>query len=465
MQSMSHADTIAAIATPAGAGGVGIVKISGPNAEKIALSLFRRPGHGPDSPPCRLESRKMHYGHIWCPRTKKIVDEVLIVLMKGPGSYTGEDVCEIQAHGGQVVLSRILEMVCHVGAVMALPGEFTKKAFINGRMDLSQAEAVVDIISARTQAAARVAAAQTGGALRRAVEDIVEVLDQGMAIVEASIDFEDNAGPCDTAGLIQNLKRGALAPIRHLIKNSDEGRIHTQGIKAVIVGRPNVGKSSLMNALVGHDRSIVTPISGTTRDVVMESARVGGLYMVLADTAGFRKTDDLVEQIGVDRAVTATGSADVLLIVMDSSQAPEPEDFALVQMAQGKKAILVANKIDLVPDRAAFRPPCAWDGPQACTCAITGQGIDELKSILVKTMCGGLPGAEAPNVVPGLRHAQALEQAQSSVDAALFQAGQGALELATLDLANAKKALCLVTGSTVGPDVLDRIFSRFCVGK
>lgn len=460
-------DTIAAVSTPLGEGGIGIVKISGPQAVPILRQLFVRPGepagtHG-DLPP-----RSLIWGHITDPQTRQAVDEALVVVMPAPHSYTCQNVVEIQSHGGIISVQKILQLTLSLGARLAEPGEMTLRAFINGRLDLAQAEAVLDIVQARTDAALRVAVDQLGGHLsaqiRHARSQLVEVL----AYLEASIDFvEDEIPQQDILGPLSEA-RGAMT---ELLATADRGKIYRHGIHAAIVGRPNVGKSSLLNTLLRGDRAIVTPVPGTTRDTLEESINIQGIPVVLVDTAGIRSAaEGEVERLGVDRSRQALQRADLVLLVTDGSQPLTEEDWDIAASIGNKTVLVVINKCDLPthqpPPGTLDQPTPLSDAPQIHISALTGQGIDQLEQLIADTVLGGQVFASDAPLVTSSRHQALLSAAVTQVTAAIegHHLSRDA-DLIAIDLRDAVDSLGEITGETAGEDLLEVIFSRFCIGK
>jgi tRNA modification GTPase len=439
-------DTIAAIATAAGEAGIGVVRLSGPEALPIAQGLFR-----PSSTTCAFETHRLYHGHV--ADGGETVDEVLLAYMRGPHSYTGEDVVEIHGHGGPVPLERILHLAIGHGARLANPGEFTLRAFLNGRLDLAQAEAVADVIQSRSEASLRLAVNQLSGRLSRAVDEARRKILGVMAQLEASIDFsEDDVPPPAGAGLINELAP-ALEDLCRLLEAADEGILYRRGARVAIVGRPNAGKSSLLNALLRTNRAIVTPIAGTTRDTIEESISLAGLPVVLIDTAGITDTSDLVEAIGVERSRRALDEADLVLFVYDASVGWTREDSALLP---SKPLLIVANKLDLL---GADAHP---DGLPVS--ALTGEGLAELEAALRARLA---PHAAVDDIlVNNLRHKALLEQAAQHVRDAIDSINsQRPADFVSIDLRAALGALGAITGTEVSESLLDEIFSRFCIGK
>ncbi|MEW5958516.1 MAG: tRNA uridine-5-carboxymethylaminomethyl(34) synthesis GTPase MnmE [Chloroflexota bacterium] len=453
-------DTIAAIATSIGQSGVGIVKLSGPEARPIARRLFRSARGLTDFVPYHL-----HYGRIVEPAGGEPVDEVMVVYMPQPRSYTRQDVVEIQAHGGIVPLRRILHLVLSLGARLAEPGELTLRAFLNGRIDLAQAEAVLDVIEAKTEAALRVATEQLSGTLSGQVSAVRARLVDTLAFLEASIDFvEDEIPPQEVAGPLADV----IDQLAALLRSADHGLVYRQGVRAAIVGRPNVGKSSLLNALLRGNRAIVTSIPGTTRDTLEETANVGGIPLVLVDTAGIRREPtDEVERIGVERSRAALARADLALMVIDGHSPLEASDWEIQALVGRKPALLVINKSDL----PAQTNPAALAGflpaaPRLFISALTNAGIDQLEQALVELVMGGRVTAAETPLVSNPRHKALLQRALEHTQAAsvAHQAGLSA-DLVSIDVREAVETLGQITGETVTEDLLETIFSKFCIGK
>jgi tRNA modification GTPase len=452
-------DTIAAISTPQGEGGIGIVRVSGSRAEAIGLRLFRfRKG-------CAFFSHFLHYGVLVEPDNGSVLDEAMAVLMRAPNSYTHEDVLELHCHGGMLVVERILASALACGARLAEPGEFTRRAFINGRIDLVQAEAVMDVIAAKTEASLALAQRQRAGALSVRIEAIRQDLTRSLAFIEASIDFpEDDIGETDTATLRSGVS-GALDEIGSLLDGFDEGRILREGISVLIVGKPNAGKSSLLNRLLKENRAIVTHIPGTTRDIIEETVNLGGLAVRLLDTAGIRHTEDLVEREGIIRALDKIPLADLVLFVLDSARIFNGEDQLILDAVKGKTIIAVLNKNDLPV--ALELPAEMAEMPRVALSAGTGVGIEGLRDLIRTTFLHGSALDSREFVaISRARHRDALHSARSVLQE--FLSGlEGGRELETLaiDLRDALCAVGQVTGETTTDDVLDVIFSSFCIGK
>jgi tRNA modification GTPase len=479
-------DTIAAISTPPGSGGIGIVRISGPEAVNAAAALFRRSGDsgcdpGTAEPVSGWESHRLYHGFIVEPENGRMIDEVLVAVMRAPRSYTREDVVEIQAHAGPAGLRAILDQVLRQGARLAEPGEFTRRAFLNGRLDLSQAEGVMDLIAARSRNALDAASAQVAGDLRRRVEEIRAALREEMAAMEAAIDFPEEVGEAlSPAALRDRLEAEVRQPVSALIQRSEEGRMAREGIRVVVAGRPNVGKSSLVNRLLGQERAIVTEIPGTTRDIIEEQMNLQGMTLTLTDTAGLHETDDPVERIGVARAKERLAEADLVLLVTEASAPPSPGELEIAAGAGSRPVIWVINKMDLAGPGAGpggeiahvGHPTLAWEIPSEWASlprqplsARTGRGMEGLIRQMAKAV-EPLSGHIPHGAVPNLRHRGLLEAALERIEAAISGIDQALpSELVAIDLKEGYERLGDILGETVREDVLDEIFSRFCIGK
>jgi tRNA modification GTPase len=489
-------DTIAAIATPPGIGGVGIVRVSGPEALAIARRIFRRPGRRQDADAWQPESHRLYYGHAVQPRTGQTLDEALLAFMRAPRSYTAEDVVEIQAHGGPLVLRRILEAALGEGARLANPGEMTLRAFLNGRIDLAQAEAVMDVIGARTDESLQLALEQLKGRLSAQVQAARQDVLGALAQIEASIDFPDDVPAPEPESLRAGIE-AAADRVARLLAGAEQGRMYREGLRVAIIGRPNVGKSSLLNALLRAERAIVTPIAGTTRDTVEEYANVRGIPVQLIDTAGINETSDPVEQIGVQRSRAAAATADLVLLVLDASEPLSERDEAvsaalhtfgfgrsaptLQHGADGQQAsaangasagrpiILVLNKSDLPQRLAEAEATARWPGaPLVRTSMVTQEGLETLEEqVRALALAGqGRPGADEEALVTNTRHRDALRRTAEHLSGALETLQQGLpLDFAAIDLHGAANALGEITGETATEDLLERIFHDFCLGK
>ena len=466
-------DTIAAIATPIGEGGIGVIRISGRDAFMILQEIFRPVSCVPIS---AMPTHTAHYGYAVDAITEEVIDDVIATIFRKPRSYTGEDSAEISCHGGIVPLRRVLESALRAGARLAEPGEFTKRAFLNGRLDLAQAEAVLDIIRARTEEALRLARRQLDGVLSTRIRMLREQLVGIMARIEASIDFPDDVDDMprnQIADMINEVSRHVTS----LLDTADRGRIYREGIRVVIAGRPNTGKSSLLNALVRESRAIVTPIPGTTRDVIEESINIQGIPIRAIDTAGFRHTEDEVERIGVDLARNMVEQADLVLVVLDAQQGLLQEDQELLSDIADKKFIIVLNKVDLIHDSTAealseqvqtwIKENTTSDAPIVMrTAAISNEGIVELENAIAeRVLAGGISSSDGA-IISNVRHRRALEETFAALEQAFRSVHDNVpLDLVAIDLRSALDALGTITGETVSEDIIDRIFGEFCIGK
>jgi len=457
-------DTVAAISTPFGAGGIGIVRLSGADASRVARRVFfpRRPRE-------TLDSHRLLYGHIRDPRDGSLVDEVLLTWMRAPHTYTREDMVEIHCHGGPVPVQRVLEICLAEGARLAEPGEFTRRAFLNGRIDLIQAEAVVDTVEARTAAALRLAQSQLDGSLSREIRAASEAVKMLLAEVEAWLDFPEEDLPSPDFHRMRAEVERLAAGLRGLAETFREGRVYRDGVTLVIGGLPNVGKSTLMNALAGRDRSIVSPQPGTTRDVLEASLAWDGIPVCLMDTAGLREVEDDAEAQGVARARAQIRNADLFLCVVDAAHLDAETCDRVSRTVLPERTLLVLNKMDLADpsevDRASAGLP---DVPAVRISALHGTGLDRLRAAIKARLPGASPGPGSRAVVTSLRHWQALEACVTSLDRALEQMntpGDLAGDLLAADLRRALRALGDLAGETTPEEILDTIFSRFCVGK
>ena len=459
-------DTITAVATPPGEGGIGIVRISGPSAFTIADRIFIcRPGK-----PSILSGNTVHYGVIRDPITEERVDDALLLLFRKPRSYTGEDTVEFSCHGGPITLRRVLLLTLSEGARMAEPGEFTQRAFLNGKMDLASAEAVCDQIHARTEAAHKIARMQREGGLSREVEKLRHELIGALAAVEVTLDFSEDVGDLDYDAL--HVQIAALQEqIRRLLATASRGRIYREGARLAIVGRPNVGKSSLMNAILRENRAIVTPIAGTTRDVIEESASVKGIPITAIDTAGLRDTEDLVERIGVERAGAALDTATLALFVLDAEEGWTMEDDVIADRLEGLTAVWTLNKCDqisMVQRIALLREIQARDDVTIVIpiSALSGEGMYELEEAIASTLLQGSGDAVQGVLVASARHQNALEEAQVSLAEAIRTVEARLPEdFISIDLRGALDSLGKITGETATEEIIHRIFHDFCVGK
>jgi tRNA modification GTPase len=453
-------DTIAAISTPIGRGGIGIVRLSGKDAVKIANRLFSSPKHKKLT---ATPSHRILYGHIINPLNGEVVDEALVSVMKAPNTYTREDIVEVNCHGGVVPLKRVLELLVEGGARLAEPGEFTKRAFLNGRIDLVQSEAVLDIINSLTEQSRKAALEQLRGGLSGKIESARNKLVNLTAIVETFIDFpEEDIEPASQ----KELKERAAEIKRHLkelIENARYGRVLREGLKAAIIGRPNVGKSSLLNALLEQDRVIVTEMPGTTRDIIEEYLDIKGFPVRIMDTAGIREAIDIAESEGVARSLRAMKDADLVLLVLDGSNSLHNTDLELIEKSGSCNSILIINKSDL-PSKIPrdFLPN---DKLAVKISALKGTGLDELKNEIVRQLLKEGAGA-GDDIATNVRHIKAIEKAYSSINSFICGLKKGVSpEYLAVDLRDGLDALGEIIGITTSEEILNKIFSDFCIGK
>lgn len=449
-------DTIAAISTPVGEGGLAVVRLSGPAALKIADEIFSPRGKG-SLEPSQAPSHTVHYGNI--PREGKVIDEVLLTVLRAPRTFTREDMVEISCHGGTLPAKLVLDATLAAGARLAAPGEFTRRAFLNGRIDLTQAEAVADLIHSRTELALEAANEQLAGKLSRRIEELRDRMVQTLAHVEAHIDFPDeDIAPDTRAQLIARLEQG-VEFMDTLLRTATEGRILRNGIRAAIIGRPNAGKSSLLNHLLGHERAIVSPIPGTTRDTIEETANVRGLPVIFIDTAGLRDAADAIEAEGIRRSEQTLARAELVLHVLDATEPLNDLERNLLNHEDGKKRLVVVNKIDL--ERSLEKVPQAVE----ISCA-TGEGLENLKDAIRDAVWSGAVGGEMLEAMINSRHQDALRRARlHTVNTIEALRENRPLELAAMDLRIATSAVGEIVGKTTTEDLLDSIFSQFCIGK
>ncbi len=455
----SEEDTIAAIATPAGQAGIGIIRISGSLAPDIASRIFR-----PKKPVKEFESHRLYLGNLVNPATGDAIDEVMLCHMKAPHSYTREHVIEINSHSGYLLLSTILQIIMDQGARIARPGEFTFRAFLNGRIDLTQAEAVTNLINSRSERGLQLASRQVQGAFKEKIQTLRQAVVDVLAQVEVAIDFsEEEAGVLPVEAMLQKLETRVIQPIDALIQ-ARAGNIWFDGINTVITGRVNAGKSSLINRLSNDEKAIVTPIPGTTRDVIGSTVTIKDVPFHFLDTAGIRHVNDEVEQIGIQLAEKKLSEADLVLIVIDQSRPLNQDDMAILKKATGKKALVVNNKIDL-PSKLDTTTP--FDNfPVVRISALTGEGMDQLTDMLVETVLD--PGADltVDSVIPNLRHTRALTDAATFFANAVQALKKNVpTEILAVELKSGLDALGEIIGETTSEDILDSIFSQFCLGK
>ncbi|MCG4565341.1 tRNA uridine-5-carboxymethylaminomethyl(34) synthesis GTPase MnmE [Anaerosalibacter bizertensis] len=457
-------DTIAAISTAMGESGIGIVRMSGKNSLDIGGKIFKGKIHEDFKD---VENRKLTYGHIYNPKDKKIVDEVLIVYMKSPHTYTREDIVEIYCHGGAISVKKILELLLENGARLAEPGEFTKRAFLNGRLDLSQAEAVIDLIRAKTDKSYDVSLEQLEGSLSFKIEEIRNILLEMLAHVEVSIDFPDEDIEEVTYEELENSGNKVLLEIDNLLSTADKGRILRDGLNTVILGKPNVGKSSLLNAILRENRAIVTDVPGTTRDIIEEYVNIDGIPLKIVDTAGIRSTEDLVEKIGVDRAKKVVEGADLVIGVFDASRELSLEDKEIIELLKEKNSIVLLNKTDLpnkynIEDLKTLIP----NKKIILTAIAKDEGIEELEETIKNMFYSGDVEVSDEIMITNIRHKNQLIKAKKNIEEAIEGIKLNVpLDCVEVDIRNCWDNLGEISGDTISEDILDKIFSEFCIGK
>ena len=454
-------DTIAAIATPPGEGGIGIIRISGEKSKKILEKIFK------SASGCEIVSRKMTYGHIVEPESENIIDEVLAVYMKGPKTYTAEDTVEINCHGGIIPLRKTLEVVLSCGARMAEPGEFTKRAFLNGRLDLSQAEAVIDVINARTDKSFDVAMQQLEGKFSERIKRIRKKFVDVLVNITVNIDYPDeDIEEITYDRLLEDLSE-IEEDILNLLKSAETGRIMQEGLAVSIIGKPNVGKSSLMNTLLGESRAIVTEIAGTTRDIIEEHLSIRGIPVKLTDTAGIRKTSDVIEKIGIEKSKESFNQADLVIFILDLSRTLDSEDKDIIEILNPEKSIVVFNKTDLSRELDEKTVRNLLPGAVIIEASMeTGEGINEIEDQIEAMVYGGKVSRKESVMVTNVRHKDILLKAAASLrDAKEMAQLKEALELIEIDVNAAYQSLGEIIGETVQNDIIDEVFARFCLGK
>lgn len=462
MSTTYQEETIAAISTPPGEGGIGIVRMSGPEAIAISETMYRLGNKKLADQP----SHTLNYGYIYDEDHK--IDEVMVSVMRAPKTYTVEDVVEINTHGGMVATNQVLQLCLKQGARLAEPGEFTKRAFLNGRIDLSQAEAVMDVIRAKTDRAMDVAMKQLSGELAEKIKALREELLGTLAQVEVNIDYPeyDDVEEMTTA-LLKEKALDVKAKIEQMLAASKEGKILRDGLKTAIIGRPNVGKSSLLNRLIREEKAIVTDVEGTTRDVIEEFISVRGVPLHLIDTAGIRETEDVVERIGVERSRQMMQEADLIVLVLDQSAALSAEDIQLLEMTKTFKRFVLLNKQDLAPqlDLQALKPYVNQD--EIISTSLTENvGVEQLEQKIADLFFSGDVKSRDANLVSNTRHIALLEKARQALEEVLTGIAQGMpVDLVQMDLTRAWELLGEITGETVQDELLDKLFGQFCLGK
>ncbi|HGZ6991257.1 TPA: tRNA uridine-5-carboxymethylaminomethyl(34) synthesis GTPase MnmE [Staphylococcus aureus] len=456
-------DTITSISTPMGEGAIGIVRLSGPQAVEIADKLYKGKHLLNDVP-----SHTINYGHIIDPESKEVVEEVMVSVLRAPKTFTREDIIEINCHGGILTINRVLELTMTYSARMAEPGEFTKRAFLNGRIDLSQAEAVMDFIRSKTDRASKVAMNQIEGRLsdliKKQRQSILEILAQ----VEVNIDYPeyDDVEDATTEFLLEQSKE-IKQEINRLLDTGAQGKIMREGLSTVIVGKPNVGKSSMLNNLIQDNKAIVTEVAGTTRDVLEEYVNVRGVPLRLVDTAGIRETEDIVEKIGVERSRKALSQADLILFVLNNNEALTQEDYTLYEVVKNEDVIVIVNKMDLEQNIDINEvKDMIGDTPLIQTSMLKQEGIDELEIQIRDLFFGGEVQNQDMTYVSNSRHISLLKQARQTIQDAIDAAESGVpMDMVQIDLTRTWEILGEIIGETASDELIDQLFSQFCLGK
>ena len=454
-------DTIAAIATAMSNSGIGIVRISGSEALSIVDQIFVMKNKKRLS---EMPTHTIHYGHIY--DGKELIDEVMVLLMKGPKSYTKEDTIEIDCHGGVYVVKRVLETVLKYGARPAEPGEFTKRAFLNGRIDLSQAESVIDIIHSKNEFALKSSLRQLSGAVSEKIKEVRGEILHEIAFIESALDDPEHVSIDGYGERLSEIINEVISKIEVLLKNSENGKLLKEGITTVIVGKPNAGKSSLLNTLVGEERAIVTDIAGTTRDVLEEQINLNGIILNVIDTAGIRETEDVVEKIGVDRAKKYLNNADLVIYVVDTSTALDENDFEIMEMLKDRQTIILLNKSDLRPLTTSSDIVKYVDKKMIQISAKEQLGIDELENTIKEMFFQGEVSFNDEVYITNIRHKNSLQESLKSLHLVLKSIEDEMPEdFYSIDLMNAYEELGTIIGEAVEDDLVNEIFSKFCTGK
>ena len=455
-------DTIAAIATAMSNSGIGIVRISGDEALDVADRIFR-PKKG-SRKVSDMETHTIHYGYVT--DGDEVIDEVMLLIMKAPRSYTCEDTIEIDCHGGVLVMKKILETVLKYGARPAEPGEFTKRAFLNGRIDLSQAESVIDVINAQNELALKSSVSQLQGAVLEKIKAIRAVVLHELAFIESALDDPEHVSLEGYPEQLHEIMSDAHSKVKKLLDSSDNGKMLKEGINTAIVGKPNAGKSSLLNILVGEESAIVTEIAGTTRDILQEQIQIGGIGLNVIDTAGIRDTEDIVEKIGVNKSREYIEKADLIIYVVDSSTELDENDQEIIEAIQNKKAIVLLNKSDLDAKTDASVLQTQLSKPILSISAKNNTGIHELETLIEEMFFSGKLSFNDEVYITNIRQKNALAEAQNSLKMVLQSIADGMPEdFFTIDMMNAYEALGTIIGESVGEDLVNEIFSKFCMGK
>jgi len=454
--------TIAAISTAMSESGIGIIRVSGPEAVEIVSRIYRSKGGKKDIN--KVPTHTIHYGYIY--DGEELIDEVLVMVMRAPRTFTGEDTVEIDCHGGVYAMKRVLETVLKNGGKTASPGEFTKRAFLNGKMDLSQAEAVMDVIQAKNEYALKSSVEQLKGSVQKAVKDIRKDLIYHIAYIESALDDPEHISLEGYAQELLGIVEKSQKEIDHLLKSASDGKIIKEGIRTVILGKPNAGKSSLLNVLVGENRAIVTDIEGTTRDILEEYINLHGISLRMIDTAGIRETEDVVEKIGVNRARDMAKEADLILYVVDSSRPLDENDEEIISMLDSRKAIVLYNKTDLEPKVDMETLKNKVNRPVISVSAKEETGIRELEKEIKNMFFSGEISFNDEVYITNARHKEALMEAADSLGLVKNSIEMDMPEdFFSIDLMNAYESLGRIIGEAVGEDLVNEIFSKFCMGK
>ena len=455
-------ETISSISTPVGEGAIAIVRLSGIDALEIAGKLYRGKKTLDE-----VDTHTINYGHIIDPDTDEVVEEVMAAVMRAPKTYTREDIVEINCHGGINTINRILQLTLKHGARMAEPGEFTKRAFLNGRIDLSQAEGVMDFIRSKTDEASKVASGQMQGRLKVYIESLRQSILNILAQVEVNIDYPeyDDVEEATTEFLLEEAEK-VKTEIEKLLKSSRQGRIMREGLSTVIVGKPNVGKSSLLNYLIQDNKAIVTDVAGTTRDILEEYVNVNGIPLKLVDTAGIRDTDDIVEKIGVERSRQALTEAELILYVLSNNEPLTSEDIELLDSVKHENIIVIINKLDLDSQLDVAELENRYDFPIVKTSITEGKGVDDLEDRIAELFFGGQVSSADSTYLSNNRHISLLEQSNSAISDAIASADMDVpIDIVQIDLVKTWELLGEVIGEDVSEQLIDQLFSQFCLGK
>ncbi len=461
MPTLTEFDTIAAISTPMGEGAISIVRLSGEEAVAIANNFFK----GPDL--TKVASHTINYGHFMDPKTEQVIDEVMVSVMRAPKTFTREDIIEINCHGGIVATNKILQSLLGHGARMAEPGEFTKRAFLNGRIDLTQAESVMDLIRAKTDRAMQIAVDQLDGSLTNLIKNLRQEILNVLANVEVNIDYPEYDTDEMTTKMLLEKAHLVSGQIDYLLATAQQGKIMRHGLATAIVGRPNVGKSSLLNYLTKEDKAIVTNVAGTTRDTLEEYVSVKGVPLKLIDTAGIHDTDDVVEKIGVERSKKAINLADLVLLIIDGSDKLHKEDRELLQLTKGKKRIVILNKMDIAQEITPAQLKEEYDADAFVTTSVTEQsGLDELEAQIAALFFNGIEDSNNTVMVTNSRQVGLLQQAKNSLDEVVVGIENDMpIDLVQIDMTACWDKLGEITGESAPDELITQLFSQFCLGK